>query len=126
MGQLGNLMPLKSIFKLGDPISTTRNPWQECAVLNCENQQIFAPQIWFNLEPASGATDHQGNPVAPKCMFMLGDHIHHCEPLGRVHSFKWRKSAKFWFKNLVQFGTGFRHCGLCGKSEASEMHVHVR
>jgi hypothetical protein len=27
---------------------------------------------------------------------------------------------------LVQFGTGFRHCGLCGKSEASEMHVHVR
>jgi hypothetical protein len=75
MGQLGNLMPPKCIFKLSDPISTTGNPWRECAVLNCENQQNFAPKIWFNLEPGSGATDHQGNPAPLKCMSMLGGHI---------------------------------------------------
>jgi hypothetical protein len=53
MGQLGNLLIPKSIFKLGDPISTTENPWQECSVLNCENRPNFASQIW---NPVPGFT----------------------------------------------------------------------
>jgi hypothetical protein len=72
MGHLGSLMHPKCMFIPSDHISTTANPWQECAVLNCENQQNFAPKIWFNLEPGSGTTDHQGNPALPKCMSMLG------------------------------------------------------
>jgi hypothetical protein len=81
-------------------ISTTGNPWQECAVLNCKNQQNIASKIWFNLEPGSGATDHQGNQVTPGCMIMLGDHIHHREPLAGVCGIKLRKLLGFCFKNL--------------------------
>jgi hypothetical protein len=75
MGQLGNLMPPKSIFKLGDPISTTGNPWRECVVLNCENQQNFVSNIWFNFGLGSGAVVHLRNLIPLNCMFIISDHI---------------------------------------------------
>jgi hypothetical protein len=75
MGQVGNLMPPKCIFKLGDPISTPRNPWQESVVLNCENQQNFVSNIWFNFELGSGAVGYLRNLIPFKCMFLLGYHI---------------------------------------------------
>jgi hypothetical protein len=97
MGHLGTLVPPKCMPMLGYHISTTGNPWQECAVLNCENQQNIASKIWFNLEPGSGATDHQGNPVPPKFTFIIGNHI--C-----TTGNPWREYAALNCENQPNFG----------------------
>jgi hypothetical protein len=68
MGQLGNLVPPKCMFMLGDHISTS-------GLLNCEKQQKFTSKIWFNLEPDSGTTGNLGNLVPPKSTFIVSDHI---------------------------------------------------
>jgi hypothetical protein len=39
--------------------------------------------------------------------------------------FKLRKSAKFGFTNLVQFGTSFRRYRSPGKFSGSKMHAHA-
>jgi hypothetical protein len=81
-------------------MSTTRNPWPECAVLNCEKQHNFGSKIWFNLELGSGAMGHVGHLRHPKCMFMRSDHI--STTLGRS---AWLQIAKIRRISLQKFGS---------------------
>jgi hypothetical protein len=71
-------------------------------------------------------------------MFMIGEHLStitnpwqeyatlNCEKQQNFTSKKLRKSAEFRFKNLVQFGTSFRHYVSPGKSGGSRMHVYAQ
>jgi hypothetical protein len=96
MCHLGSLVPPKCMSMLGYHRSTTGNPWQERAVLNCENQPNFAPKISFNLKQGSGVIGHQGKPVPPKCTFIISDHI-------STTGNPWRECAAFDCENQQNF-----------------------
>jgi hypothetical protein len=94
---------------------------------NCENQLNFASKIWFNFESGFSCHEAPGKYDASEMNFLAREpHIRPHKALAEVIGFKFRKSAEFHFKYLVQFEAGSGCHEAPGKSGGSKMHFHAR
>lgn len=114
-----DMMCPKHMFMVGDPASTLwtlgRSEQHQTAQISEILVQFGTGVSWDEAPGKFDASKIYAHDRWP--------HIRSREPLVEARSFKFRKSAEFCFKILVQFETGVSH-EAPGKS-ASKMYVHT-